>query len=209
MDYLKEIYELLKQDTTQLWTLAATLTSTILWGIYVYFTIKTFNQIKKQTDLQSRAFLLVTPKTQSIHNDIDIIDSAKELQEKWNRILENNLPEAITENRIFEFELTNRGKSDIISWNININLKINEGDYLKNEFGINGENSNLSINSKSDQTIAPNQTLIVPVILVGDFPKIGFNWNISYVDLMEGEYDTSSKNNGFTINNLIALNYKK
>src|SRR5437016_3691353 len=36
-----------------------TFLSTVLWGIYVYFTIKTFKEIRRQTELQSDAFLVV------------------------------------------------------------------------------------------------------------------------------------------------------
>jgi hypothetical protein len=35
------------------------LLSTILWGIYVYYTIKTFKEIRKQTELQNDAFLVI------------------------------------------------------------------------------------------------------------------------------------------------------
>jgi len=209
MDYLKGIYDLLNNTQVQIWTLVATLSSTFLWGIYVYFTIKTFNQIKKQTDLQSRAFLLVTPKICIIYPDIYFIDKATELQEKWQRILENNLSATITENRVFEIELTNRGKSDIVSWVIDLTVKVNEGEYLNKKFGISGESVKLKINSNYDQNIAPNQMIKVPIILVGAFPKIGFSWSILYKDLMEGEYSTSSKIDGFSTCNLIAFNYKE
>ena len=112
-------------------------------------------------------------------------------------------------NRTFEIELTNRGKSDIISWSINLINNIYEGEYLNNKFGIIGDYETFKISSKSDQSIAPNQTIKVPIILVGDFPKIEFSWEITYTDLMEGEYNTTNKNNGLSNSNLIAFNFKE
>jgi Ca2+/Na+ antiporter len=209
MDYQEEIYKLLQNNQIQFWSLIATLVTTLLWGVYVYFTIKTFNQIKKQTDLQSRAFLLATPKVSSEIQSVKIDSKAIELKDKWHRILENNLPTSINENRIFELELTNRGKSDIISWEIDLVARIDEGMYLNEKFGIYGETTDWIIKSNSEQTIAPNQTIKVPIILVGDFPKVFINWTISYSDLMEGKYKTNQNGNGYTISNLIAFNYKE
>jgi len=209
MDYLEGIYYVLSDNQIQIWTLALTALTTLLWGVYVFFTIKTFNQIKKQTDLQSRAFLLVTPRLNNDSSDNSIDNKAVKIKEKWHGILENNLTTALSVNRIFEIELTNRGKSDIVSWSIDISLTINEGEYLKTKFGIAGETSKLKIISKSDQTIAPDQSIKVPIIQVGDFPNILFNWNITYKDLMEGEYHSICNNEGFANSNLIALNYKE
>lgn len=209
MNYLEEIYYVLCDNQIQIWTLVLTALSTLLWGVYVYFTIKTFSQIKKQTDLQSRAFLLVTPRLNSDTSDTVIDIAAAKLKEKWHGILENNLATALSENRIFEIELINRGKSDIISWSIELTITINEGKYLNTKFGITGEVTKLKIVSKSDQTIAPNQSIKVPIIQVGDFPNIVFSWNILYKDLMEGEYHSISNTEGFTNSNLIALNYKE
>lgn len=208
MDYLKEIYELMKNDQIQIWILISSLLSTLLWGVYVFFTIKTFKQIKKQTDLQSRAFLLVTPKTNSIVTGIELNTIATELSQKWHRILENNLPATLSEIKTLDLELTNRGKSDIISWSIDITARIDEGEYLNKKLAIYGDNSNWIINSKSDQTIAPNQTIKVPIIEVGDFPRINFYWIIRYTDLMEGSYQTGSKTNAYSHSNLIAFDYK-
>lgn len=207
MDYSEKIYELLRNDNMQIITLITSFISTILWGIYVFYTIKTFNQIRKQTDLQSRAFLMVTPKICALSDELKFIKAAIDLQEKWKKILDNNLHEANIENNAFIFELTNRGKSDIVSWSIRISIKISAGDYLFRKFGISGENFSLDISSTSDQTIAPNQTIKVPVILVGDFPSISFDWDISYKDLMEGEYNTRSYENGFESKNLIAFSF--
>src|SRR5437868_5960047 len=39
---------------------ALTFASTCLWGIYVWFTIKTFREIRRQTELNSQAYLAVT-----------------------------------------------------------------------------------------------------------------------------------------------------
>jgi len=209
MDYLKAIYETLSNNQIQFWTLIATISSTILWGVYVYFTIKTFNQIKKQTDLQSRAFLLITPRLCQIDSKPELDSIATNLSNKWRRILENNLSEAISENKIFEIELTNRGKSDVINWSIEIIANIKEGSYLHKKFSVNGEETKWSIASKPEQTIAPNQAIRVPVILVGDFPQITLFWKISYTDLMEGKYEIENKISGYSSSNVLAFNYKE
>ena len=158
--------------------------------------------------MQSRAFLLVIPKTNKNIVVIGINKIAIALQEKWKGILINNLSSSITKNERFDFQLINRGKSDIVEWSIDITAVIVEGEYLNKKFGINGETSKWIINSKPTQTIAPNQSIEIPAILIGDFPNVVFNWEIKYKDLMDGEYSTNNNPNGFSHSNLIALNHK-
>jgi Ca2+/Na+ antiporter len=211
MDYLKEIFELLSNNQIQIWTLVATITTTLLWGIYVFFTIKTFKQIKKQTDIQSRAFLLVKPNFSIDTENKKIINStAIRLKDKWNEILNNNLEKTIIEKKFFNLSLINRGKSDITKWEISISVEIKEGKYLNENFSINGEKADWIIKSKTHQTIEPGKDLDIPIISVGDFPEITISWKISYTDLMNNTYCTSKNFDDKDIHrNIKAFEYNK
>lgn len=71
----------------------------VLWGIYVFYTIRTFKEIHRQTELQSEAFLIVS---------CEVVDSVTEkmvdkkdsqhmsIYDKWHEILKTNIPSAVS-----------------------------------------------------------------------------------------------------------------
>ena len=108
------------------------LLTVILMALYVYFTIKTFREIKRQTDLQSQAFLFVAAHdVAEISEGAELISEAKNISDKWRQILQKHVPEAIQNEDYLELEFNNRGNSDIIDWTIRISASILPGKYLK------------------------------------------------------------------------------
>src|SRR6266566_7179967 len=108
------------------------LVTTLLWGIYVYFTIITFREIRRQTDLQSEAFLVVAAKVSDQLVAGKTVDNAsKSLHEKWHGILTTSLPKAVQKEKYLTLECTNRGRSDIVRWKINVAAEIKSSHFLQ------------------------------------------------------------------------------
>ncbi len=191
-------------------TLLLTLLSTLAWLIYVYYTIRTFKEIKKQTDLQSRSYLIVNTKESEIEPYVvDIIPVASDLHEKWYSIINNNYAQGIREVKVLILRLLNRGKSDIIHWELKITGRIKAGAYLKNKINIGDEDFRLNICSTTNQQIAPNEDIEIPILPIGLFPLLELEWEISYRDILTNEtYELKSNGFEYKNSNLIVFNAK-
>jgi hypothetical protein len=186
--------------------------STILWGVYVYFTIKTFNEIKKQTDLQTRAFLIITPTT---CNQSELKEYPKyhpdviSLNEKWRGIIKTNFPMEVSVSKVFCLKIKNRGKSDVYNWNLTIEIKIEPGVFLHSKFNISGETITIEINShKTEQIIPPDGEQLILISPLGFFPKSILKWDIKYVDIRGETYNSFSGDSDYTNTNDIIFEYK-
>ncbi|MGD9576775.1 MAG: hypothetical protein AB7Y74_00835 [Syntrophorhabdus sp.] len=159
--------------------------SLVLWGTYVYFTIKTFCQIKEQTDLQSNALLYIELLDQAKTsggsiNKID--DSISEESERWVKIIVNNLPDAITEDRPLMFKLKNKGKSDIVWWKIHLKAEINPRDHLK-QLNIHGREMEWYVESRNaKEVIGINEEIILVIMNIGNIPDLSLAWSVEYKD---------------------------
>lgn len=160
--------------------------SLVLWGVYVFFTIKTFLQIKEQTELQSNALLHMECIDSSYNSNENPLNKttnevAKEYS-RWRKVIENNIPDAISEDRKLIFLLKNKGKSDIISWKINIEAKIIPRDKLS-QLNIHGKEMNWSIESeKAQDIIGINEEILIHIMDVGNIPELSLTWKIEYKD---------------------------
>jgi hypothetical protein len=123
------------------------LISTLLWGAYVFYTIRTFKEIKRQTELQSEAFLLVLSKRNAaLPPERNVIEKAQQLHNKWRDILNKNVQTALQPEAYIILTLNNTGRSEIVDWNIDILLVMDPGDYLQRNFNISGERLNWHVN---------------------------------------------------------------
>ena len=168
------------------------LLSTLLWGVYVYFTIRTFRQVKRQTDLQSEAFLIVGARTVDATQKISrrVPPEAIALHQKWRRILQTNLPNTIQPDKRLILKFTNRGRSDIIKWTLAVKARVEPGDYLDRKCNVRGEEETWKVEYLSHQDIVPLEGEIeVPIAVVGSFPLVNVSWLVSYVDTREKKYD--------------------
>lgn len=169
--------------------------STLLWMAYVWITNRTFQEIKRQTDLASQAVLVVSGWEENISDSpnwvkdrsiirVDKTDlKIEELLEKWGKIVEQWVPGASGEERIALIGLHNRGKSDIVSWKIDLHLQINAGPYLS-KMNVSNDFYKFSIQSNShDDTIPPGNTLQIVIGKIQAFPEANLVWDINYWDL--------------------------
>lgn len=182
------------------------LATTILWGIYIYFTIRTFREIKRQTDLQSEALLVVAAKTlDQMPPNVNIPDEAQKVHDKWKQILETNIPSAVQKEKYLILEFTNRGRSDIVGWEIRVMADISASDFLQNTYNIVGEDVEWTVCYKNHKdNIAPNDTIQVPIAVTGCFPEAKFIWLIEYSDTRDVDYQKFSGDPSYSDINALA-----
>jgi hypothetical protein len=164
----------------------------VLWGIYVYYTIRTFKQIHRQTELQSEAFLVVTSKMENSlkeeQKEFDCVESHN-IFKKWHEILKNNLPSALSGEKYLNLKLDNRGRSDIVSWKIKVSGNIDSGDYLSTKCNINGEKFSWIIEEINNKQLIPSESCIEVIIAkLGVYPEISLTWEIEYHDMRGRKY---------------------
>ncbi len=181
----------------------------LLWGVYVYYTIKTFRQIHRQTELQSEAFLVVTSSLEgSLRDDLrefDCIES-KSMYKKWYDILKNNLQSALTGEKYLVLKLDNRGRSDIVSWKVKVNGVINSGDFLHTKCNINGEKFSWVIEENNNkQLIASESHIEVIISKLGVYPEIALTWEIEYYDMRGRKYSNFGGAKSISDKNFLAL----
>lgn len=165
------------------------LLSTIAWGVYVYFTVMTFKEIKRQTELQSEAFLMVAAKKSTTEYHSTPTESLS-LYEKWRRIIDNNVPNNIRAKRFLVLELTNKGKSDINAWRINVSASVQLSQMLQERFNLHGEDREWEVRSSGHRDIiAPGESIEVPIAALGTFPHIALRWTIKYTDIRKRNYE--------------------
>lgn len=165
--------------------------STLLWGVYVFYTIRTFLEIKRQTELQSQAFLVLNSdiRTEARDDLSRVSPLIQALYDKWHDILARNLPKATQPPSYFVLTLRNRGKSDIVDWKITIHLDVAPLQFLSGTYNISGEHLSWTIHSNgSEDYIPPDKHIDVVLAPVGVFPRAEFTWEIGYADYRGTRY---------------------
>jgi hypothetical protein len=184
--------------------------STVFGAFYVYFTIRTFQQIKRQTDLQIEAFLIVAaqkirPKDENL---MAFGDAAQKLHDKWLDILQKNMPNAVQPDRWLVLKLTNRGRADIVDWAVTVQVKIESGDYLTKNYNVRGEKAAWVVQYENHEDIVSTdsgEAIEVPLAILGPFPIVEFRWTIRYKDTRNVQY-TSFGGDSFAVDtNALAL----
>jgi len=194
----------------QIITLFLTALSTIAWFVYVYYTIKTFNEIKKQTDLQSRSYLVINTKEDKFEfHKMEIPQEAIAIHEKWSGIISNNYSRAMREEQVLILILQNRGKSDIIKWRLKVRGRILAGEYLKNKVNINDDSFEYQLKSKTNLKIKPNEDKKIALLPIGLFPHLELEWEIYYSDILTDKtYELKSNGYEYKNSNLIVYEAK-
>lgn len=178
----------------------------ILMAVYVYCTIKTFREIKRQTDLQSEAFLVVAARSiPEINEGTKLIADAQAISDKWRNILQKQLPDAIQNEDFLELEFSNRGKSDVIDWKITITVNISAEKFLAKTYNIAGETKTWVQNYSGYKDNIPTDTKIkVPIAGLGVFPSAEFRWQIEYTDIRNIKYKRFAGDSNFKDTNILA-----
>jgi len=192
--------------------LILTFVSTSLWGVYVYYTYKTFKEIKKQAQIQHKSLLQIEKQTELQHRALlsvipkeSRIDAehypwkARELHNKWKGIITRNMPDLERDDfkeKALILILANRGKSDIVFWSIEIIAEITGSTYMRrsnineDKFVSDDETPHLKweIKSSSSEQIIPGEKIEIPILLYGYFPEVMVTWNITYTDIRNQSY---------------------
>jgi hypothetical protein len=173
------------------WQLILAAVSTLGWGVYVYFTIRTFREIKAQTDLQREAFLVVqVSKNPPSENALDREHANfKTAREKWKEIVQSNVPEAILPDRAIVLQLVNKGKCDISRCSISVEASIQPLMFLARKRNIKGEVLKWQVAvDPVDAMLAEDDTMEVIIARVGMFPHVAFTWTVEYEDIRGKKY---------------------
>lgn len=178
-------------------TLVLVAATTVLWGIYVYYTRKTFVEIKLQTQLQSQGYLVMDLATQSGNSeefrktDLPVgTTEAKQLHERWESLLKKEIPKALRGSEFAILTLKNRGKSDVIWAKVSVHAHVDPGTYLRRErFATEVKESwELEIT----EAIRPDEEFSVPIMQVNAFPYLKLTWSVQYRDIHNNEMDAKA-----------------
>jgi hypothetical protein len=187
--------EALPDWVVQLWAYQPVLLvlSTVFGGFYVYFTIRTFQQIRRQTELQSEAFLIVAaqkvPTSREAPYSFD--PAAVELHRKWRDILQRNIPNTMQPDKWLILKFTNRGRADIVDWTVDVTAHVLPGEYLSESCNVRDEVKRWRVRYQSHKDVVPTESaadIQVPVAIIGAFPRIELDWTIVYKDTRGVEY---------------------
>lgn len=189
----------------------------IAWVFFIYYTIKTFqaikrqtDELKRQTDLQSEAFLVVS--SESCQTDVEAIDKIgagpADLFDRWRGILDRNKPDALEQraDRMLVLHLQNRGRSDIMDWSIEVSADVRPGDHLRDDFNITGEEVEWVIDQEgADEVINEDDSIDIVIARMGVFPEVDFQWTVKYEDMRGNELTRFGGDVRHSDRNLFAL----
>lgn len=161
--------------------------SAILWFVYVVITIFTFWEIRKQTDLLSRGLLNIRPTIALDNSTVKCEATAKEVFAKWrDLIIGVDSTFEIANLDVFTLILMNRGRSDIVDWDIKITLEIDPRSKISTHqpYSI-----SWTIDSSKWGQIPPAESINIPVVIVSCFPKYKIKWEATYTDIRGKTYE--------------------
>ncbi len=186
-------------------TAAATLLTSILTGIYIYYTRKTFLEMKKQTDNQIRAYLFSSKVESSNKCNCDFLSS---FRNNYDESILKLHPEPSKSDTNFFIKLSNRGKTDIVWWRINGNVNIFVGEYLQNHH-LENNNYDFSVEyTEAEEIIRPGESITVSIGSLGYIPKADFKWTIEYKDLHGNSYTEFAGDREFNFENQLMFKFK-
>jgi hypothetical protein len=204
--------------------------STIAWGVYVFFSVKTFREVKQQSQLQTDSLREIRAQTEELrrqterqtrpHMLIDLDPENKvggdcersalmnKVEQRWRTILTTNIPAVEQSNTHVVLRLRNRGGGDITDWQLTVTYNIEPGSYLSTNFKTAGENGSFEIFPGGDHAIlmANDQSGAIRVV-VGPltlFPVVQYDWSLWYRGHDGAEYSAYSGKNGLSDSNPLA-----
>jgi len=167
----------------------------ILVGIYVLFTIKTFNQIKKQTDLQLKAYLntddsLINEQDLSKKN-VEKSELDRNLSNDWKVIMEKSFP-ALSGSGSFDggyycLSFTNYGNTEIKSITICCNIKIQNSTESVDKKKLKKEDIKI-YKTEIKQILKKGETVSFPLFSTAAFPIFIIETTGKYLDVRNQEY---------------------
>lgn len=167
----------------------------ILIGVYVYFTIKTFNQIKKQTDLQLKAYLnsddeLLNEqdlgKTNIVKSELD-----RDFSNDWKAIMEKSFPSlsgsGSFDGSYYSLSFTNYGNTEIKSISISSNVKIQNSPESIDKKKLVNEDIKV-FKTEIKRILKKGETVSFPLFSTAPYPIFTIKTIGKYVDVRNQEY---------------------
>jgi nitrate reductase NapE component len=167
----------------------------ILVGIYVYFTIKMFQQIKTQTDLQLKAYLntddSIINESELNNKGIEKSELDRTFSKDWKLSMENSFP-ALSGSEIFDggyycLSFTNYGNTEIKEIEICCDIKIqNSKDSVTNRKLTKEDNK--VYKTKIKQILKKGETVKFPFFSTASFPIFSITTSGNYKDVRNQDY---------------------
>lgn len=177
------------------------LVEVILVGIYVLFTIKTFNQIKKQTDLQLKAYLnaddSIADEKDFLKKDYDKSVLDRNFNNDWKVSMENSFPALIGsdsfDGRYYCLSFTNYGNTEIKNINIVCTIKISNSQESVDLRKLTKE-ENKTYTKKIKLILKKGETINFPLFSTASFPMFHICTTGKYIDVRNQEYPLEKLN---------------
>lgn len=167
----------------------------ILVGIYVLFTIKTFNQIKKQTDLQLKAYLttdnFLLDEQDLNKKDIEKSELDRSFSNDWKESMEKSFP-ALSGSSSFDggfycLSFTNYGNTEIKSIQICCSIKIQNSNESVERKKLTREDTK-EYKTEIKQILKKGETVSFPLFSTASFPIFLIETTGKYQDVRNQEY---------------------
>ena len=171
------------------------LVEVILIGIYVYFTIKTFNEIKKQTDLQLKAYLntdnSITDEKDFLKKDYDKSVLDRNFNNDWKVSMEKSFPALIGSGTFdggyYCLSFSNYGNTEIKNIHIICNIKISNSQESVDTRKLTKEESKV-FTKKIKVILKKGETINFPLFSTASFPMFHITTTGKYFDVRNQEY---------------------
>lgn len=167
----------------------------ILVGIYVLFTIKTFKQIKQQTDLQLKAYLnsdhSLLNEQDLKRKDVEKSELDTNFSDDWKESMEKAFPalsgSGSLDGGYYCLYFTNYGNTEIQNIKISCSIKIlNSSKSVEKKKLIREDNKTFKAEIK--QILKKGETIIFPLFSTASFPIFSISTTGQYVDVRNQVY---------------------
>lgn len=175
----------------------------ILNALYVFYTVRTFIQIKKQTDLQLNAHLSLDLKlVKSISQDpkynfkYEYIDTS--LSDSWKKSMQQSFPDLASDTQLFDgnyfaVKFHNYGNTEIKAIEIIVEIEIkNSKASIENKKLTPLENKKLTF--KINEEIAKCEFITVPLFPTASFPIYSIKVTTKHTDVRSTTYPSTVMN---------------
>lgn len=167
----------------------------ILIGFYVLFTIKTFRQIRQQTDLQLKAYLnfdhdLLSDKqikADSVISDYINGEFANDWKDSMSKAFPNLADSDVFDGGYYALKLTNYGNTEIKSFEITAQIEIlNSKESIEERKLTPSENKKFEI--CFNHILKRGESITVPLFSTASYPIFHICTSGKYVDVRGQEY---------------------
>lgn len=166
----------------------------VFTAVYGYYTVKTFREIHLQTELQVEAILVVEAFVVEVDSTATQPRAANLVvhHDEWSRLAQRAAPDLPQNYKLIKLRLTNRGRSDVSSWQILGRLSVEPGAFLSGQYKSRAETYDWKIESAGARDMVVAGSFIEVLALpTGMFPIARATWTVSYRDARGRQYQSA------------------